>query len=151
MSITFWVWLAICVAALIGELSTMDLLSIWFVGGGLVALILSCFKNVAWYWQALAFALVSLLLLFAVRPIAKKVMTKDSEGNTNVDSFIGKKIRMITVADFDNLGSAKINDVVWSVKSFDGTPLYEEEVVEIVGIEGNKLVAKKVDDKEEKQ
>ena len=52
-------------------------------------------------------------------------------------------VRMLTQADFDNLGTAKIGDVVWNVKSKDAQILDEGEIVKIVAIEGNKLIAEK--------
>lgn len=49
---------------------------------------------------------------------------------------------MLSTADFDKLGSAKINDVVWNIKSADDSVLNEGDIVEIVEISGNKLIAK---------
>ena len=51
---------------------------------------------------------------------------------------------MLTTADFDTLGTAKIDDVIWTIKSEDGSVLEAGEIVEIVGLEGNKYIAKKV-------
>ena len=63
--------------------------------------------------------------------------------NTNLDLIVGMYVRMIKQADFDNLGEAKIGDVIWSIKSKDGDVLQENEIVKIVAIEGNKLIAEK--------
>ena len=56
-------------------------------------------------------------------------------------------VRLIEGADFDKLGTAKIGDVVWSVKSKDETVLEKDEIVKIVAIEGNKLIAEKTENK----
>ena len=82
-------------------------------------------------------------MMVFLRPIVKKVLDKNSEGKTNLDNIIGQKVRMLSTADFDKLGSAKINDVVWNIKSADDSVLNEGDIVEIVEISGNKLIAKK--------
>lgn len=52
---------------------------------------------------------------------------------------------MITQADFDNLGTAKIGDVVWSVKSENQSSLLADEIVRIVAVDGNKLIARHIE------
>ena len=138
-----WIWLGITIFAIFAELTTAALVSVWFVGGGLVATILSLIPGIDWYWQLTAFFVVSALMMVFLRPIVKKVLDKNSEGKTNLDNIIGQKVRMLSTADFDKLGSAKINDVVWNIKSADDSVLNEGDIVEIVEISGNKLIAKK--------
>ena len=61
-----YVWLAVVVFTLIIEFSTTDMISIWFAGGALVALILAAF-NVWWVIQLIAFIVVSAVLLALFR------------------------------------------------------------------------------------
>ena len=49
---------------------------------------------------------------------------------------------MLSEANFDNMGTAKINGVIWSIVSIDDNPLKEGTIVEIVKVSGNKLIAK---------
>lgn len=79
------------------------------------------------------------------RPVLKKKLIKHDR-NTNLDRIIGKRVRMLTQADFDNLGSAKVGDIVWSVKAQenDGV-LPANEIVEIISVDGNKLIARLCD------
>ncbi len=149
MSTMFWIWLIVVVVALILELATMALTSVWFVGGGLVAMLLSIFEGVKWYWQTLAFVIVSVALLLLIRPLAQKYFNKNSEGRTNMENYMGQKVRMLTTANFDTLGTAKINDVIWTIKSSNGEELQTGEIVEIIDISGNKLIAKKCGDNKE--
>ena len=56
------VWLFIVIAAGIFEAVTVDLVSIWFCVGGLIAMLLAYF-NVALWIQIVAFSIVSILLI----------------------------------------------------------------------------------------
>ena len=46
METTFWIWLAIIVVALIIEIVTLDLVSIWFSFGAVVPFILSAIGGI---------------------------------------------------------------------------------------------------------
>lgn len=51
-----WIWLGITIFAIFAELTTAALVSVWFIGGGLVATILSLIPGIGWYWQLTAFS-----------------------------------------------------------------------------------------------
>ena len=135
------VWAAITIAAIIIEVVTPQLVSLWFAIAGAVCIGLSFIPGLPIWATVIIFAVLSVILLFALRPTLTKLMKKDKDLKTNVDSLIGKKVRMMSQADFDNLGQGKVGDVVWSIKSRDGETLNEGEIVEIVEVDGNKLIA----------
>ena len=85
-----------------------------------------------------------MILLLSLRPVLSKYLKRKSLA-TNVDRLIGQDIRMITQADFDNLGTAKIGDIVWSVKSENQSSLLADEIVRIVAVDGNKLIARHIE------
>ena len=135
-----WVWLGICVAAIVIELITPQLVSIWFGVGAFVCMWLAFIKGFPWWGQLLVFAGLSTAALFAFRPLCRRYLDR-RKAATNVDSLIGKDVRMLSEADFDSLGSARIGDVVWSIKAQDDCTLPKGSIVTIVAVEGNKLVA----------
>ncbi|MBO4555054.1 MAG: NfeD family protein [Clostridia bacterium] len=135
------VWAAITVAATLIEVFTPQLVSIWFAIAGAVCVGLSFIPGLPVWGTVIIFAVLSVILLFALRPTLSKLMKKNKDLKTNVDSLIGKKVRMTAQADFDNLGQARVGDVVWSVKSQNGEILKEGEIVEIIDVDGNKLIA----------
>ena len=58
--------------------------------------------------------------------------------------MIGKKGVMIKGCDELNYGEIKVNGVIWTAVSEDPKEIIEEkDVVEIVAIQGNKLVVRK--------
>lgn len=135
-------WVIMLVVTLIIELTTEQLVSIWFSGGSLIALILAI-CNVPWYIQLLVFSLVSLICVAIVQVILFKKRKKSKNLKTNVDSLIGEKILVIKDVSPEILGEGKYRDVVWSLKS--DTEISKDEYAEIVSIEGNKLIVKKIE------
>ena len=141
---TLWIWLGIVVVATIVELMTLDMTSIWFAISGIVALILSAFDAIGWIVQLIVFVVLSAALIIAIRPIARKFFLRHMNEKTNADTLIGKKVYMLTTASFGTLGSVKIFDVIWSAIPQDESETIEEgTIVEIVAIQGNKLVVTK--------
>lgn len=136
-------WVIMLVVTLIIELTTEQLVSIWFSGGSLIALILAI-CNVPWYIQLLVFSLVSLICVAIVQVILFKKRKKSKNLKTNVDSLIGEKILVIKDVSPEILGEGKYRDIVWSLKS--DTEIGKDEYAEIVSIEGNKLIVKKIEE-----
>lgn len=145
-SIMVWIWLAVAVASLIIEFVTPELVSIWFGISAAVCIAFSFIPGLPWWGEIIIFACLAILLLVLLRPVVKRLLRKDKDVRTNLDRIIGSQLRMITQADFDHLGTAKVNDVVWNIKSRDGDVLEVDKVVRVVDIDGNKLIAVRVDD-----
>ena len=143
MDTMFWVWLAVIVGTVIIECITMDLVSIWFTFGAVIPFILAGTRVVGWEIQLIIFIVLSAAMIIGLRKITKKWLFKNSS-KEHLNTVVGMKVKMIENADEDNLGTIKINDVVWSAKSEDGTPLSKGEMVEIVKISGNKAIVKKI-------
>lgn len=146
-NIMVWIWLAVTIIAIVVELITPEMVSLWFAIGGIISIIFSFIPGLPWWGEIIIFAVISMILLLSLRPVLKKYF-KRKDTATNVDRLIGIDVRMISGADFDNLGSAKIGDVVWSVKSSDGSALPAEEVVRVVEVDGNKLIARHLSEDE---
>lgn len=92
-----WIfWLVLVIILAIIELVTVNLLSIWFVISGLVALFLSFYiDNVA--VVATIFALLGIFLLFTTRPILKSYLPTQKrilklEKNIGKDGIVVKDI-----------------------------------------------------------
>ena len=133
-----WIWLAALVLFAILEASTSALVSVWFIGGSLAAMIAALLGAPVWL-QIVLFFVVSAALLLLLRPIARKYM-KTRTVPTNVSSNLGKTA-VVTEA-IDNLhgaGAVKIGGVEWSARSADDTPIAKDAVVRVVKIEGVKV------------
>ena len=137
-------WLILMVVLLIAEASTVTLVSLWFAGGALAALLVSLLGGAVWL-QVLAFLAVSAVLLTALRPIAKKHLTPRITA-TNVDSVIGST-GYVTAA-IDNVsaaGQVKLGAMVWTARATDGAPIPEGTLVKVDKIEGVKAFVSPVE------
>lgn len=145
MEVMFWVWLAVIAISLIIEIVTLDLVSVWFACGAVIPFILSAIGGIWVELQISVFIVVTALLFIFVRKYAQKLLFKNMNTKTNVDSLVGKHYRLLEDTDFEHLGSVKVNDVTWTAVSNDGSKIEKGSLVEVVKIDGNKLMVKKVE------
>ena len=141
------IWLAIFVSMLVVESLGPTLISVWFALGALVALIISFIPGVAWWIELIVFVVVSATALLALRPVFKHLL-KRNVFKSNVDSMQGKRGYVTEDITYLVPGSVKLGDVKWSAVPQDkNTTFLKGEVVEVVAVNGNKLIVKKVEEK----
>ena len=135
-------WSVVIIAAILIEISTIALTSVWFALGAIVALVLAIF-DVDFLWQLLAFVGVSTIALLATRPIAKKMNTKDVI-HTNADKIvqmIGIVTKEIPVGE---IGEVRVNSELWRAKSLEGEPIKEGEKIIVNNLDGNKVIVSRI-------
>lgn len=109
-------WLVVLILSIGIEVATLGLVSIWFAGGSLVAIIAAAL-NAPLVVQVLLFLAMSMVLLFFTRPVAVKYFNKDRV-KTNVESLVGRQA--IVVSEVDNLlgiGQVAVGGQEWSARS----------------------------------
>ena len=137
------IWLAIFIIALIAEIFSEALISLWFCIGAIIALAVTFIPGMTWWGELIIFLAVSAVSFFIIRPIVTKNM-KRLQSKTNVDELIGKKGVIIKEVTSLDSGEVKLNGVVWTaIKRDSDCDLNVGEVVEVVSIVGNKLLVKK--------
>ena len=142
MSFYFWLWAGIAVASVILEIATVSaLVSIWFAFGALAAMIIAIFNDIFWV-QITVFLVVSLVLAMALRPITQKLL-RGTAIPTNADRLIGMRTKLLQSIT-DETGTLKAGGLIWNAISADGNPISKEAVVEILAMEGNKLIVKEI-------
>ncbi len=135
-------WIVAIVVFAVVEASTAVLVSIWFAGGALAALVASLFGATVSV-QVLVFLTVSAVCLLALRKIAVRNM-KLGNGRTNLDRIIGQEVIITeTVDNINRQGAANINDVEWKVRSETGELISAGERATVTDIEGVKLIVRK--------
>lgn len=139
MAESFLFWIAIISISLFAEVLTAQLVSIWFVVGGIIALIVSLFTY-SFALQIIIFFIVSLFMMILIRPLIKNIMNFKTQ-RTNLDRLIGKTA--VVTKNIDNeLGEGMVNveGMTWSARSRDGNLIPKGETVEIDYISGVKLI-----------
>lgn len=138
-----WFWLALSIALVVIELSTTQLISVWFaIGAGVTALVKSIVPGIGIPWQVLIFVVVSTALFFATRPFVKRLTSnRGKEHETNLELIVGKDA--IVTEDIDNIkgtGAVRINGLEWSARAVNNCEISAGEIVIVKEIKGNKLI-----------
>ena len=136
------IWIIIAGLFFIIEMATVGFLVFWFGIGSLIAMIVSLFTaNIA--IQTSVFVFSSAVLLFFTRPLVNKLTQNDEDVQTNAYSIIGKK--GIVIKEIDPIleqGQVKIGTEVWSAKTLGDKKVKEGTQIEVVKIDGVKVVVK---------
>ena len=135
-------WLVLLIVAIVAEVLTMGLTTIWFAGGSLIAIFAAVFHAPIWL-QVVLFFLVSLLLLAFTRPVAVKYFNRDRV-RTNVESMVGRQA--VVTGEIDNIqgiGQVTLSGQEWSARSTDDrVRIPVGSVVDVVSVSGVKLIVK---------
>lgn len=137
-------WTVVTVLLAMLEAATTQFICIWFAGGAFLALIASVLGLGVW-WQIVVFVISSCILLFLTKPFVKRAL-KNGHEKTNFDAVIGMTVPVHTAIDnVKSEGAVKIRDVIWSARSENGEKIEVGTMVEIVRIEGVKLIVKQME------
>ena len=135
-----WIfWLVLVIVLTVIELATTNLLSVWFVISGIVALILSFFiDNVA--VVSTIFAVLGIILLFTTRPLLKKYLPTQ-QVRTNADRIIGMHGVVTEEIKKNTVGEVKVDGKKWSAISNTKIPVGTDVTIE--AIDGVKVIVRK--------
>ncbi|MDY4573993.1 MAG: NfeD family protein [Intestinibacter sp.] len=137
---TFWLIVAIIFG--VGELMTTSLTLIWFSIGALIVMLISIFIE-SILWQVVVFAVISITLLVIA---TKYLVDRDREVkyNTNLQGIISQKAIVVEDIEPYESGVVKLNGEEWTAVSKDELKIEKGKVVEIIEIEGVKLIVREV-------
>lgn len=141
MSMTM-TWTIILVLSIIIEAITIDLVSIWFGVGSLVALVSQIF-HASTTVQIVLFIVVSLICIVGSRPLAKRYL-RGNTVKTNLDRMIGEHCLVTDTIQADKKGEVKVNDRVWFATSLNNEVITAGQYAQVVAIEGSHLIVKKI-------
>lgn len=136
-----WLWLGVMVLAVVVEMSTMSLVSVWCALGALVS-VFAAYFGARWTTQLLLFVGVSIVAAAVVRPLAKRY-ADPHKVPTNADRLLGMEARV--TEDIDNVrpsGTVYVDGKTWTARSASGESIPAGEMVEIERMEGVKLIVR---------
>jgi membrane protein implicated in regulation of membrane protease activity len=133
-----WViWLIAAVVFGIGEIATLGFFLAPFAGGALIAALVTGLGAGTFAGWAV-FLVVSVLLLAALRPLARSHRRLPPMLRTGTASLVGKSAMVVErIANDEGVGCVKIDGEVWTARSYDDDEVIEAgrrvQVVEIKG------------------
>jgi membrane protein implicated in regulation of membrane protease activity len=121
-----WViWLIVAAVFGIGEIATLGFFLAPFAGGALVAALVSGAGGgdvLSW----VAFLVVSITLLAALRPVALRHMKQAPRLRTGTAALVGRTGMVVErISNDEGVGCIKIDGEVWTARAFD-----EDQVIE---------------------
>ncbi|MBD9699816.1 NfeD family protein [Flavimobilis sp. GY10621] len=131
----YW-WVAIMLALVAIEAMTLDLVLFMFAGGALGAAVVAAADGDL-VWQVVVFAIVSTILLAALRPFMLKSLRKRGENlpETNAAALVGRDA--IVVDDVsEHAGLVKLAGEVWSARTEGDAVIAAGTEVRVVRIAG---------------
>lgn len=138
------IWAVVFVAALIAEIFSEALVSVWFCVGAVVALGVSFIPGMPFWGSTIVFVGVSALSFLIIRPLVKDKLFR-LHAKTNVDSMIGRKGLVTKKITTFEKGEVKVDGVLWSaIKKESEEDIDIGKIVEVISIQGNKLFVKEV-------
>ena len=132
------IWIAAIIIFGIAEAATAGLVSIWFVGGAVAALITAELGGSLWL-QFVLFLIVSIAALVATRPLARR-MLDHAITPTNADRVLAHTARVVETVDNErSRGAVYIDGKTWTARSENGEVIPKDTIVTVVRMEGVKL------------
>ena len=135
-----WIlWLVVIVLLVFLEVSTINIVCVWFILSGLVSLILSFFIE-SFYILFAVFVLLGLVLMVLTRPILVKKLARKNV-KTNSDRVLGMEGVVTEEINKLKIGEVKVDGKRWSAISDEKIEVGTTIIVE--SIDGVKLVVRK--------
>ncbi len=147
----WWVlWIGLAVVLFIVELTTTDLVAVWFALASLVlAIVTAIFSKLSVVWQVVIFVALSALLVILTRRFVRKLLQRRKDQETNLELVVNHTAMVVEDIDNDReAGAIKINGLIWSARSADGEKIGKEALVTVCEIKGNKAIVVKKQEQE---
>ena len=121
-----WVlWLIAAVILAIGEIASMGLFLAPFAAGAAVAAILAetgAGATIEWA----AFLVVSVVLLAALRPVAREHQRTRGKLKTGTAALVGQSAMVVErIANAENVGCVRLDGEIWTARAYD-----DDEIIE---------------------
>ncbi len=137
-----WLWIGALVVFSVIEDCTMSLVSVWFAGGSIAAVIAKLLGADFW-GQLIVFLAGAAVLLLLLRRVAFTSIRKKPT-RTNLDRILGESVIVEDEVDnAKNTGGVKLGDISWRAKSENGEIIKKGERATVADIDGVKLVLRK--------
>ena len=130
-------WLILAVIFAVGEIATLGFFLAPFAGGASVAAVVSAI-GVPFVGSLAVFLVVSVILLAALRPLARSHRRMPPSLRTGTAALVGKSATVVErIANDEGVGCVKIEGDVWTARAYMDEETYEPgtrvQVVEIRG------------------
>jgi membrane protein implicated in regulation of membrane protease activity len=118
-------WLIAAVILAVGEIATTGLFLAPFAGGAVVACIVAA-AGLGGFVQFAVFLAVSIVLLTALRPIARAHLRQPARLRTGTAALVGRSAMVVErIANDEGVGCVRLDGEIWTARAYD-----DDEVIE---------------------
>jgi membrane protein implicated in regulation of membrane protease activity len=137
-----WIaWLVIAAILVIFEILISSVFFFTCLAVGSVFAAAVAYFNISSWIEFVVFIVVSILSLYLIRPIFKKMMSKSETVNSNIDALIGATAIVIEKVTPLKAGLVRVLGEIWRAES--DIELETGETVKIKNIDGTTLTVRK--------
>jgi membrane protein implicated in regulation of membrane protease activity len=137
-----WItWLIIAIALIIFEILISSFFFFTCLAVGSVFAATVAYFNISIWIEFIIFVVVSILSLYFIRPIFRKMMSKSETVSSNIDALIGATAVVTEEVTPLKAGLVRVSDEIWRAKS--DIELETGVTVKIKSIDGTTLTVKK--------
>jgi membrane protein implicated in regulation of membrane protease activity len=131
-------WLIAAVIFGVGEIATMGFFLAPFAGGALVAAVVAA-AGAGAALSLVAFLIVSIALLGALRPIARSHRRQPAALRTGTAALVGRSATVVErIANDEDVGCVRLEGEIWRARAYDEDEVIEPgarvQVIEIRGV-----------------
>jgi len=138
----FWIWVVLAAALFIGEMVTVSFFMLPFAAGAVAAAIANSFgADLVIQW--VLFVGVSVIALFALRPVAKRI-TKPVDARSGAERLLGAAGEVIDGKAPDGLIRVRVDREEWNAEVEGGGQPAVGSPIEVTAIEGTRLRVKEI-------
>lgn len=134
-----WIWLVAAVVLGVGEMATTGFFLLPFALGALTAGILA-FAGVGMAVQFVAFAVVSVIVFAALRPLARRLDRSVPDHGVGARRLVGAEAVVVAEIPAGDVGMVRIGGEEWRAESLTGLPIGERTTVVVREIRGTRAV-----------
>ncbi len=136
------IWIIFAAILLVAEIFTAGFFLMWFsVAAGVAGLLALAGLGLAVQWAA--FVVLSVVLVIASRPLADKMAGKQPPG-VGADRYIDCAGIVIEQIDPEKgTGLVRVKGDEWRAESSDGTTLPEGTKIQVIAVDGTRLVVRR--------
>ena len=135
------IWLVVVFLLTIVEIATINLVSIWFVISGILALIVSLFTT-NFYIQFGVFVVAGIILLLLTKPVLVK-LSNAKEEKLNLERIPGMEGIVTEEIKKGRIGAVKVDGKLWSATADED--ILVDNLIKVIKIDGIKLVVKNIE------
>lgn len=135
-----WIWLLIIIVLTFLELSTVNLVTVWFIASAMISLILSIFID-NFFIQFLVFVILGIILLVTTRDHLLKLVNSKKE-KTNLDRVVGMDAIVTLEISKNRPGEVKVDGKRWT--AIANKKIKVDSIVKVLEIDGVKLKVEEV-------